>query len=381
MVVKTHYVFLSDENYLPGLRVAVWSLRRFVQDSPITVYTTAEAVREDEILRRCGCSFVSIPEASEYGEAFYAGRIFTPVVSQKVAMFSESFGADYVVFTDSDTITLRDPLPLVERMTQHPGKIGARSCPRLKQADYDFHAGAGHLIIPSEYCGSEVFSGLVSYLAKDTNRWEEQAISRYFQGRFYALGEVAVFAEIAWGGDTPVPHRGGDILSPMNEVLRVSPTSCGLEVRDPRPAFWMHYHESLKPWKGARSIHPFWAATERAMYADMGLAVPADVLEEPPFSGCRHCGFRKKNRRTFYARANAFRAAIWRWIKAGRPVRSAEEIQQIFRTCLYCDSFLPNRSLTAGECAECGCRIASTVSMLPNKAAMTTEHCPLEKWK
>lgn len=69
--------------------------------------------------------------------------------------------------------------------------------------------------------------------------------------------------------------------------------------------------------------------------------------------------------------------ALSRWIKARRPVRSEEQIVQIFgEHCRLCDDYDERTS----SCGHCGCRVnTSTVAPL-NKIAMKTERCPLEKW-
>ena len=69
--------------------------------------------------------------------------------------------------------------------------------------------------------------------------------------------------------------------------------------------------------------------------------------------------------------------ALFRWIKAGRPVREENEIIKIFETtCKQCEAFEEENS----SCQHCGCRV-NTKKVAPlNKIAMTTEECPLAKW-
>ncbi len=69
--------------------------------------------------------------------------------------------------------------------------------------------------------------------------------------------------------------------------------------------------------------------------------------------------------------------ALSRWIKAGRPVRSEDEILGIFATyCQRCE-YLDEKH---GRCKICGCHVGTVASPLLNKIAMGTEHCPVGKW-
>ena len=67
--------------------------------------------------------------------------------------------------------------------------------------------------------------------------------------------------------------------------------------------------------------------------------------------------------------------ALSRWIKAGRPVRSEEEINRVFET--FCE---PCEDYVEGTCSHCGCRVNLLKAAPLNKIAMATEECPLEKW-
>ncbi len=79
----------------------------------------------------------------------------------------------------------------------------------------------------------------------------------------------------------------------------------------------------------------------------------------------------------FIMRAVRYSRALTRWIKSGRPVRSEEEILEIFTThCRECESM--DREL--GRCGECGCHVGLVPAPLVNKIAMATEHCPDNRW-
>jgi len=76
-----------------------------------------------------------------------------------------------------------------------------------------------------------------------------------------------------------------------------------------------------------------------------------------------------------FSRAYRYTRALSRWIKAGRPVRSEEEIKRIFEIC--CE---PCEGYAEGTCRHCGCRVNLMAAATLNKIAMATEECPLEKW-
>lgn len=75
-------------------------------------------------------------------------------------------------------------------------------------------------------------------------------------------------------------------------------------------------------------------------------------------------------------RAKMVCAAVGRWVKAGRPVRSAAEIESLLAICQACELF------TGTHCSKCGCPINNEPAALHNKLAMATEKCPLSppKW-
>lgn len=66
--------------------------------------------------------------------------------------------------------------------------------------------------------------------------------------------------------------------------------------------------------------------------------------------------------------------AVRKWIAAGRPKRSDDEVQEILAVCAECKSFDGKR------CAICKCHINDKRSAMLNKARMATEHCPEGKW-
>ena len=85
---------------------------------------------------------------------------------------------------------------------------------------------------------------------------------------------------------------------------------------------------------------------------------------------------REKLPQSFTARARRYSGAIAKWISAGRPKRSEEEIENIYENiCKPCEHYNAN-----GSCSMCGCRITRSQRALFNKLAMATESCPVDKW-
>jgi len=72
-------------------------------------------------------------------------------------------------------------------------------------------------------------------------------------------------------------------------------------------------------------------------------------------------GFAKQTKRYMNARQ--------KWTQNGKPVRSQERINEIFKTCQRCPHF------TGSACSLCGCRITMKGNFM-NKLAWATESCP-----
>lgn len=80
---------------------------------------------------------------------------------------------------------------------------------------------------------------------------------------------------------------------------------------------------------------------------------------------------------TLVTQARNYWKAIKKWITAGRPVRSDEDIKKIHANyCLQCDWY----DKQVQRCKGCGCKIQLGGAALLNKAKMATEHCPRDFW-
>lgn len=76
-------------------------------------------------------------------------------------------------------------------------------------------------------------------------------------------------------------------------------------------------------------------------------------------------------------KVHRYTGALSRWIKAGRPVRPAGEIRNIYaQKCVPCENYGRKTS----TCRLCGCRVDTKRTAFLNKIAMGTEHCPAGKW-
>ena len=72
-----------------------------------------------------------------------------------------------------------------------------------------------------------------------------------------------------------------------------------------------------------------------------------------------------------------YQNALRRWQNAGRPVRSAEEVETILEIhCKGCDWYDKDRE----RCKGCGCKVTTGSMAIFNKIKMATEHCPQELW-
>lgn len=72
-----------------------------------------------------------------------------------------------------------------------------------------------------------------------------------------------------------------------------------------------------------------------------------------------------------------YKNAVRKWISAGRPVRTPEEIKDILenkcKRCAWYDG-------EAKRCKGCGCQVTESIMAIFNKIKMATEHCPKELW-
>lgn len=73
--------------------------------------------------------------------------------------------------------------------------------------------------------------------------------------------------------------------------------------------------------------------------------------------------------------------AYTKWVVAGKPLRSAEKIAELFNICKSCPSvsFIPI-SDSIGRCAECACWLKET-GIDRNKLAWPTSPCPEGHWQ
>lgn len=102
---------------------------------------------------------------------------------------------------------------------------------------------------------------------------------------------------------------------------------------------------------------------------------------------CIHCGYvaRKPNTRrmcsvdrppSVTAQLSSYAAAVSRWLAAGRPVRTDEQVGELLAICQdnKCGKYRD------GQCLACGCRVNSSGWALTNKLRMATESCPKGLW-
>jgi len=74
-----------------------------------------------------------------------------------------------------------------------------------------------------------------------------------------------------------------------------------------------------------------------------------------------------------------YASALYKWNKAGKPERGADEVADIFSSkCQPCRYF--SEMIGGGQCTLCGCLLNTSESALHNKIKMGTESCPISKW-
>jgi hypothetical protein len=76
-----------------------------------------------------------------------------------------------------------------------------------------------------------------------------------------------------------------------------------------------------------------------------------------------------------------YKEALIKWVKAGRPKRTQEEVEHIHST--FCNP--PGKpcewyDADQGRCKGCGCQVSLGSIAVLNKLKMATEHCPKDKF-
>ena len=71
-----------------------------------------------------------------------------------------------------------------------------------------------------------------------------------------------------------------------------------------------------------------------------------------------------------------YAVALTRWIAAGRPIRTDEEVEEIVAICEDCDKYKTDEK----RCRVCGCGVSTGGLAIFNKARLATERCPKDKW-
>ena len=77
------------------------------------------------------------------------------------------------------------------------------------------------------------------------------------------------------------------------------------------------------------------------------------------------------------AKAVKVGGALAKWVAAGSPVRSQEEIDRLFAICSGCEHFKAKDD-NDGACNICGCAVRKYG--IRNKLLWATESCPAGKW-
>lgn len=102
---------------------------------------------------------------------------------------------------------------------------------------------------------------------------------------------------------------------------------------------------------------------------------PVKLVEEPPVESIPEKEV--PNYPTMSMQMWLYKEALVRWNKAGRPTRSAEEVDKLLTThCQPCDWY----DTDAKRCKGCGCKISSSSVAIFNKLKMATEKCPKGLW-
>lgn len=136
---------------------------------------------------------------------------------------------------------------------------------------------------------------------------------------------------------------------------------------------------ALRPQQDPAYAHPEYVPCEHRRQDTKTFVINCGVTGLPVTpEQCSACDKETRDRvATLGDKLVGYAGAIKRWVAAGRPTRTEEEIIAIFRDhCGNCEMYDKEKH----SCKNCGCSLALTGNPLTNKLAMGTEHCPLGRW-
>lgn len=102
---------------------------------------------------------------------------------------------------------------------------------------------------------------------------------------------------------------------------------------------------------------------------DEGITIPISQQDRTP----KMVYDEQKNSPEVISMIKRYMDAHTKWVKAGKPLRSSQEIKDIYAICENCQHF--RKDLFGSRCGICNCRLHDTRKQL-NKIAMATESCP-----
>jgi len=137
------------------------------------------------------------------------------------------------------------------------------------------------------------------------------------------------------------------------------------------PCPYRAFNDDLKP-DGSLQVRAFCLASNKKVdpagceqcngeVAELGGTLKPEIPETPALA----------------VQAKNYWSAVKKWIGAGRPTRTDDEVRKIHANyCLRCDWY----DKPAKRCKGCGCKVTPVGKALLNKARMATEHCPRDFW-
>jgi len=170
-------------------------------------------------------------------------------------------------------------------------------------------------------------------------------------------------------------------------VLPCTPKEALLQ---PRPANEDRHKLKSHPPRNGACIHigqPLEASTCRKKFSEVwgcelyGKCAPRSERTPAGAVNCRLCDDFEQAAEPGWAKlAKNLVTAEAKWVLAGRPTRSPEEIGKLMSICSGC-AFLKTSKNGATYCGKCGCPVSLSLEYPSrNKLAMATESCPIQKW-
>lgn len=161
-------------------------------------------------------------------------------------------------------------------------------------------------------------------------------------------------------------------VCPMRKPRKSKDLPCKKKLEMIRQAREISQLPVIEPQEGGYPSCPF-------RYESKGKELHCSITSLPVTPEvCSRCDKEtREHEAKFGEKVKNYFGAVRRWVANGRPTRSQEEIDKLFKeNCESCERYDKERH----ACKNCGCTVSMDASPLSNKLAMASERCPLGRF-